>query len=204
MAHYKALVRIGMDSGIPEDAVVNTFHADCLVLPNGYEDFVDALEGMYQILDSSLSSRVDPSAVTCKVYKMSDPEPRAPVYEKTFTGLTTGTTAEIPEVALCLSFQGARESGESQARRRGRVYIGPLGQAHISSTDPGVYSGLISNLASAGQFLLDASELSTEWTWCVYSVRDNALVPVTNGWVDNAWDIQRRRGTAPTSRTTFS
>jgi hypothetical protein len=42
------------------------------------------------------------------------------------------------------------------------------------------------------------------WTWIVVSeVAGLNDVIVTNGWVDNAFDIQRRRGVTPTSRSTF-
>jgi hypothetical protein len=32
---------------------------------------------------------------------------------------------------------------------------------------------------------------------------DNGYYPVTAGWVDNAFDTQRRRGKDPTARTLF-
>jgi len=39
--------------------------------------------------------------------------------------------------------------------------------------------------------------------WIVYSTVDQAGHEVIGGWVDNAWDIQRRRGELSTSRLTF-
>jgi hypothetical protein len=43
-----------------------------------------------------------------------------------------------------------------------------------------------------------------DWTWCLYSRKLDLMPEIVGGWVDNAWDIQRRRGYAATSRTTFS
>lgn len=204
MSHYKVQVTIPMDSGVPEDASVNTWHCDALNLPAGYEDFVDDLEAFYQAIDVLLSTKVDAAGIHAKVYRMSDPTPRAPVYEKTFTGITTGTEAWPPELALCMSFQGARTSGIPQARRRGRVYIGPCSTLQASTTDPRISSGSVTALKNAGQALLLASQASIEYDWCVYSPSDDALVVVDNGWVDNAADVQRRRGLTADSRTVFN
>jgi hypothetical protein len=49
-----------------------------------------------------------------------------------------------------------------------------------------------------------AAIASASWDWVVYSPTDDAYHEVANGWVDNAWDTQRRRGYKPTSRTTFT
>ena len=203
MTHFKVLVRGGMDSSIPQDAFVNTWHCDALNLPAGYEDFVDDLEIFYRTVDASMSSLINPAAITATVYNMTDPTPRAPVYSKTFTSITTSTTTLPPEVALCLSFQGERVSGQSQARRRGRVYIGPLGQIQGSTTTELVSSSAVAAVVGAAQVLLAASQASPEYDWCVYSTVDQTLVEVDNGWVDNAFDIQRRRGTLPASRSTW-
>jgi hypothetical protein len=40
--------------------------------------------------------------------------------------------------------------------------------------------------------------------WCVWSVADQIAVPVANGWIDNAFDVQRRRGVDYTSRTLWA
>jgi hypothetical protein len=37
--------------------------------------------------------------------------------------------------------------------------------------------------------------------WVVYSRVTDTARKVTNWWVDDAWDIQRRRGLRPTTRT---
>jgi hypothetical protein len=51
--------------------------------------------------------------------------------------------------------------------------------------------------------LLDASQAATAWKWAVYSTVNATGVEVTNGWVENAWDTQRRRGRIATVRTVF-
>jgi len=134
---------------------------------------------------------------------MDDDTPRAPIYDDTFDLGSNPTGDSLPpEIALCVSFQGARVSGTSQARRRGRVYLGPVREDDNSSVGvPG--SSVINDATAFGNFLLGASIADADYTWSVYSTVDNALVTVTNGWVDNAWDVQRRRGLSPTTRVTF-
>lgn len=204
VAHYKVQVRLQKSSGVPEDAAINVWHCDALSLPNGYEDFVDDLITFYNAIDNTvLSSNFATTGHTLTVYKMSDPTPRAPVVTTPMT-LALASTAMIPEAAICVSFQGERESGVSQARRRGRVYIGPLANVTSASNDPTVASATITTLANAATALVVASNTSVTYDWCVYSTVDQELVPVTNGWVDNAFDIQRRRGFTASSRTVWS
>jgi hypothetical protein len=39
--------------------------------------------------------------------------------------------------------------------------------------------------------------------WAIYSPTANLHKTITDIWVDDAWDTQRRRGLAPTTRDTF-
>jgi len=61
----------------------------------------------------------------------------------------------------------------------------------------------VDKLRGAATYLKGASDAAADWTWVVYSTVDNAMYPVDNGWVDNSWDTQRRRGVKPTARYTF-
>lgn len=204
MSHYKVMVRFGMDSAIPQDASVNTWHINTVSAPAGYEDFIEDLQTFYQAVDTWMSSALDPSKATYKVYDMLDDEPRAPVLEGAFTGLSFGAQAFPPELAICVSFQGTRLSGQPQARRRGRVYIGPISSVWASSSSPVIATEVVEDFASAAQSLAVAAEASTTYAWCVYSKADEDLVPVTNGWVDNAFDIQRRRGLTASVREAWT
>lgn len=202
MPLYRTQVALQMDSGVPEDRAVNTWWciADDLT---ALGLFVTQLGTFYQAIDNYLSSAVNTTGHVIKSYDMADPEPRAPVLVVTGTTLTTGTTAMPAEVATCMSFQAVQQSGQSQARRRGRVYIGPLAQntLHSSGTPEGAWT---SALVAAGQALLDASDAAATWSWAVYSRVDQTAISVSNGWVDNAFDTQRRRGPVASARAIFS
>lgn len=194
---------MNMTSGIAKDASVNVFHV--LVTPptapssstigNSWQTFMRALAGLFP-------STVATSGHTFKIYDLEDLEPRAPIYESTwsFAGALSGASAP-PELCITTSFQGERESGLLQRRRRGRMYLGPIDSAvvdvgRISPTDQGTIVTATKNLA-------DAINAITDHQFCVYSRADDAFVPVDNGWVDNAVDVQRRRGLAATARVTW-
>jgi len=129
--------------------------------------------------------------------------PNYPFDEDVFNFAAAPNGSQLPsELALCMSFQADRVAGFPQARRRGRVYIGPLGITTNTSGRP--TSAVISRLATAGATLKsNVAALGADYAWAVWSVADQASVKVKDGWVDNAFDVQRRRGLAYSSRTTF-
>ena len=152
------------------------------------------------------SDNAQPNAVTIKWYDLSDPTPRVPFAQSLGTvGFGNGTSPSLPpECAICLSFQGAPVSGVSQARRRGRIFFGPLATNAIGSNGR-VSSSALSSFATAATTLLSDSGASG-WQWCVVSRASGSPVAVfvTDGWIDDAIDIQHRRGHTPSSRTLFS
>ena len=200
-----------------EDVVTNVFHFH-RDPPIGIPDFanlLDIVEDFYSaiptgdtgavagLLGSSLSGDF-----TFDVYSLDDPTPRVPVASR--TGTISNATSALPrEVALALSFQGATVAGEPQARRRGRVYIGPLSAAvTVIDTATGVpAAAALTRIQRAGRDMLAAANASIDWTWGVESPTLRALAtgpesftPIQNGWVDNAFDTQRRRGERATAR----
>jgi hypothetical protein len=119
-----------------------------------------------------------------------------------FSG-AVGGTALPDELAVCLSFQGVKGAGFPQARRRGRTYLGPLNTTAATSNRPA--TALLSNMASQAINIKAAvNALAGNNDWCVWSVADQIAVPVANGWIDNAFDVQRRRGVDYTSRTLWA
>lgn len=207
-------------SGLSEDRIVNTFYFD-----NGDEieahrsAAVGALTNFYtatQLAGASVSRYLSPwiqRSAEIRSYDMDELPQRSPVVHPITLEAAGDPTTHIPEeCAVVLTFRAAPPR---TPRRRGRVYIGPLSdfavnvgtttsQVTVDDVMQGVLCDAASALAGAGV------------GWAIRSAgarvpRLNtdaplgALLPteyygVTNGFVDNAMDTQRRRGPDPTSR----
>lgn len=207
MARYRTQVALQMTSALPTDTVTNTWHWQCLGPDplTGLNGAIVSLMGFYAAIQDLYSSDVDGAAVLMTTYDLADPEPRVPVRIDPFA-FTPGTGKTLAsELALCLSFNAVYTSGEPRARRRGRVYIGPLDESVSDAQGRRPSPTACTLLADAGEALLtDSDAAAGDWQWCVYSVSDDAMYPVTAGWVDNAYDVQRRRGIDPSARYTFT
>lgn len=183
-----------MDSGVPNDRVVNTWHFladDTTELDTGP---LNALTSFYTSIATYLSAAVQGSASWFRAYDLADPEPRAPVIEDNWNLGSTGATKLPPELAVVLSYEAPQQSGQSQARRRGRIYLGPFYVAANDSSAGVVLQGTVDGIAAAAQTLLDASQAATTWSWQIYSRVNASSIEVMHAWVDNAWDVQRSRG----------
>ena len=202
MALNRALVTLATKDANPANFATNSWYFDDNEDPGTNLPLIAAeLATNYNDMRSHFGNTIATNGHQIEFYKLSDPKPRVPVYVHNwnFTGAThSGSMPQ--EVAMVLSFQADKVSGLPQARRRGRVYFGPLGGAAEASGRPG--TTLLSAVVAFGAALLSESNLA-DWTWVVYSTVNNGGAPVTNGWVDNSFDTQRRRGLEWTARTTF-
>jgi hypothetical protein len=189
-------------SAIPADYATNTWHFDDGGDP--LSDFMDELKVFYNSIRPYYPATVAQNSWEFKVYDLDDPEPRAPVAD-VFWNLTSAPTGyPLPsECAMVLSYQADKVSGLPQARRRGRVYLGPLNTTTLESSTARPAASVVTALAAAGGVLLAASGASGGWKWTTYSTVTGTGFEVLDGWVDNAYDTQRRRGISPTSRTLF-
>jgi hypothetical protein len=207
MTTLRAMIVIPMTSALPADSVVNTFYFTAPAADaTAYAAIDTALTNFYGNLQSFFSSKVNANGTRIKIYDMEDLKPRPPKYDALLgLGATVGTTALPPELAVCLSFQGARVAGIAQARRRGRIYFGPLAQVAVNSDK--VHATFVSSLCTQAGVLLAATSLGDPVQWVVYSQTQpgpNFVANVTDGWVDNALDVQRRRGLKADTRTAWT
>lgn len=202
---------IPAQNNLPEDVVVNTLHFGITTVPppGASLDLVAAAVTTFfaSIYGGRISDAYLPGSAVIRMYDLLDPQPRVPIYEEAADyGAPSASVALPSEVALCLSFHGTFESGEPNARRRNRIYLGPFTEADNDSSTDNISrpsAGLLADIDDAASNLLIASGGSAAWQWDVYSPTEDASHAVVAGWVDNAWDTQRRRGRRPTARTLF-
>lgn len=208
--NYLAQVFIPHDNGIVKDGIVNTFsfigpdipqEPDVSMLKTRLTDFYSKFTAPATVpLTSFLSVNMNPPGAKLKVYRRDDVPPRVPVIDTALPLSASGNGAAPHEVSLVISFRAAAVSGTPQARRRGRIYLGPLADQAIANADGDgrPTASLINAAKTAPKTLALASDAL--WTWVVWSSLAGPATIVA-GWVDNSFDTQRRRGLAPTVRT---
>jgi len=170
--------------------------ADSDAVTAAIKDFYDDINANY------FPTGVAQNGHIVKYYDAEGTAPNYPYLESTFNLASSPTGTPLPsEVALCLSFQGVRIAGIPQARRRGRIYLGPLDITVMNSGRP--TSTAITNALDAAEAFYDAVDvISSAQTWAVWSPTNGSATPVTNAWMDNAFDTQRSRGVEVTTKTT--
>lgn len=206
-------VTIPYYTGLPEDVVTNTWHAQfnspTSPLTSDFANMADNLRVFYEqtyTTPGSMAKYARPALTSLKVYDMDDPKPRAPRYSVPMPISVTSdpTNSNLPsEVAVCLSYRATYQSGVPQASQRGRVFLGAIGSAFLdpglASTFPKITVANQQNVGNRGNQFLQAC-LTDGWTWVVSSRKRDEMFVVTGGWVDDAFDTQRRRGQKPAVR----
>jgi len=204
MADVRAQVILHTGDANPENYISNSWCFNGMDPGTDDAPIVTMLKDFYDdILSSYWSSAIAQNGHEVKLSILPGTPPNYPYFEGTFNLASAPTGVAIPsECAICLSFQATRQAGLPQARRRGRVYLGPWGANANTTGRP--TSALMTAIANAALTLKStASSLSTLDGWAVWSTVDQTAYGVDDGWIDNAWDTQRRRGLAYTSRTLF-
>lgn len=215
MGQILCQVRIPHRSLIGANDVVNTFNFTGI---DNVEDQATVALGLIKVfyndltdlqtsaVKNYLSGELNPAGTRIKIYDASDPEPRVPILDESLgvTGPSPASTTNLPgEVAVGLSYTAAITSGVPAARRRGRIYLGPLNAGAtegVANAPQRPSSVFMLNLSRAAKGLSDGP-IGTRWA--VYSRRDDAFRPIVAGYVDNAFDTQRRRGVDATARIAF-
>jgi|ERR1700760_114935 len=189
MANFRVQVANHTAVSLPKDYAVNTlyFVGDD---PGGpaWTTFLTSLAAAW-VLVTNLANK----NFTIKAYDMADPIPR-PV-KAMVTQAGTDHISGPGEVACCLSYYATR----NLPRRRGRIYMGPIQGAETSTPNP---DGAFINSIIACGVAIDTAASVAGLVWSVRSEKDNAYFPITNLWVDNAWDTIRKRGYDSTARVT--
>jgi hypothetical protein len=212
VAVITAMVILPRDTAIPADAVTNTWHfntndteTDFTVATNiktRLQGFYDTAHGTNAV-SSYLSKALDPANGRLKLYKQSDAPPRVPFSDVSFALVGVGTgDPMVSEAAICMSFHAAYTSGVNRARRRGRIFLGPLAVNTIAflNNEPVVDATCRTDITASAEWLIAQDTAALKWA--VFSQADNTgHAPIVGGWVDNAYDTQRRRGRAATART---
>lgn len=217
--HWRIMTVWQGDSNLPDDRIVNTMHFRNDNVAGTTSQIADGLKGVMDRFwtavapgaTSSVASflnRLGLVSAEYRIYDLGQPEPRAPIVREPAAGLMAQPQAGgiIPrEVCAVISWQTnviAPKSNVPGKRGRGRTYIGPLADSALGDTtttqvvlDP----AFTETLRRAAAALIGESGFSLVVLSTKYAETDE----VTKGFVDNAPDIQRRRGVKATQRLLF-
>jgi hypothetical protein len=204
MPAIRAQVILKTVSNVPADYVTNSFCFDGADTHTSVTALTTALKNFYDQLRPHVGfSSIAQNLHEVKFYDLPGVKPNYPFATTTWNfGTAPVGNPYASECCVCLSFQGQKTPGFPQSRRRGRLYIGPCSDAIALAGRP-VAATVTGVSTQAGLFKTAVSAITGDVKWAVWSVRDQLAVEITDGWVDNAWDIQRRRGILPTARTAF-
>lgn len=190
MAQYRVMIDWSNSASLTsEDNIVNTFYLDTDALP-GADDPQGLCDDALQLFRTYRTMPAGFDTIRCRLYNMSDAEPRQPVASAA-ASFAAGGEAGPREVALCLSYY----ADTNTPRRRGRMYIGPFvsGDMHErpNTTTQNYLQTLASGISGLG---------GVNVQWVQYSPTTGQFHNVTNWWVDNEWDTVRSRGLKGTAR----
>lgn len=204
--HILAMVSFENITLKAEDRQINTWHFELQASPPSAASLAAisaALFTFYGALKGNFPNAIHTGNYTVTYYNMADPKPRSPITSTfhTLTPIGTGF-AMPPEVSICLSYKAIPVSGVKASSRKGRIYLPSfVTLAYVNTGYLGTSTAVA--IAAAANALLTTSTAAADWKWSQYSRVRDALAPVSAGWVDNAPDIQRRRGYKTSTRALF-
>jgi len=192
-AHIEWLI----DDQQPENNIVNVPHFNVgAVIPGDDPSWAELAEEIATKSTEWQKASAVPHKCRVKVYDAEAPKPNYPkhVYE---TNETQRNLVNWPhELALCLSYY----ADHNVQRHRGRLYLCPGLMFNSQGLDTFATTVMMQKMADYAVVLEDIGGINVDW--CVWSRMDKKAYSVTDFWVDNEWDVQRRRGLKPTGRIT--
>lgn len=146
----------------------------------------------------------------------------SPIGQLNFTMGAETATSDVPEeVAVVVSYHAdltdvpVSEPNPTpppltirpQQRRRGRMYIGPCNNVIGSTAGDGFWRptpNVRTDFGISFDRMATSINGSAGLTLGIWSKADAEVWEAVGGWVDDAFDTQRRRGVSATVRTTFT
>lgn len=188
MAAMDFMVIMNHQNNLPKDRYVNTLFFD--TGSGGPGPIMDGIHQAY--VDNILDIHGGQIAsMTIKAYQPGR-NLSGPAEVKEYAYNPTGTSGPA-EVAIVLSYF----AGNNQGRNRGRMYMGPFNGFITEGERPDL--SFRTRILEFGSDILGVGAITTR-NWLQHSRTDGSYKSVTAYYVDDAWDTQRRRGAAPTSR----
>lgn len=190
-----AVARFSRSGG---DVVQNTFvFRRDIATGTGFTEIRNRLDELYmgvpgtglQPVKQFLSNLVTGLTYYMRQTDLARGEAGTEVPSATFTVPNGTNTRMPPELAVCGSY---RAGSPYTKRRRGRIYLGPLsGLAHDTTT--GRITADCRNSLRESMRKLASESAANPMRWVIASRVGNSASLITEGYVDEHFDVQRRR-----------
>lgn len=203
---YFCQVELRSADEVAENSCVNTFTFDGAGTADPMLDGEILANTLFDFYEQMVTADIFPSSVPdgieIAVYSIDPASPvlGSPVYFAFRDDINGSGNALPSECAICLSFASDPVTGVPAARRRGRVFIGPLSSGLLVGSSPArpdlvqlqsVLDGYIDAITAVG---------TDDLTAVVWSRTSGDVFPVARAWIDDEFDTMRSRGTRATTR----
>lgn len=194
---------------LPRDLTTNTLWWETGGVDSETEadEVVARIRAAYAVIGPRLASLVSRATDIARIegWDWGQPSPRVPIWSVNLPLPNRASNhVDLPsEVAVVCSFRTAYVPGVNRARSWGRVFLGPV-CIPTGNAATNVDTALQTLVRQFGETLMTPIDVGADVMWVQRSETSGQIGPVLTGWVDNAWDTQRRRGLSATSRQVFS
>lgn len=199
MAVARFQVSVPFAPDLPENVVVSTFHLNDTI-PNefpGSTDWAALASAAAAAWEDGWIGTAPLQRITVKVFGVTGPPPHDPIATHVRNPAAGIPTPNHPtQLAMCLSYKGGQRPWQ-----RGRIFLAPWQSSVFGSASPGPRP--TTDIRNRALQLADALAAlgGADIDWSVWSRVKSEATAVNQAWVDDSWDIQRRRKQRPTART---
>lgn len=190
MALYRFVPRFQGITMLSEDVYENVLYYDLSSTGGTVGTVADAIIAAFD----TWGGHAGINGAEVRAYAM--PAAGPPDYQEDYAAYVKSDGQAPSEVALCLSYATTNAWEGTTARRRGRIFLGPLKNADVDTPRPSPV--MRSDALALGQALYNVG--GADAMWMLWSPTDGVAAPIEVVSVDDAWDTQRRRGLSPTTR----
>jgi hypothetical protein len=187
---YAFQVSLPVTDLLPRNRCVNRFHMEHVaggVLGADLEDMCEAIAALYQSKYGAANKEIDVRAYD------TDAVPNYPRAQVVVSQGTPWLIHSPREIALCLSYSGPNRGNKNE---RGRMYLMPHLNALQSGIeerpDNGQLNWALDWYREANDSLPDLG--GVDWKFGVHSRTLGNFRQSTQAWVNDDWDVQRKRG----------
>lgn len=191
--HIRAQVACAVGTTLPRDTMqVTPCFRHQAILPTESPDWQNLADDLLEIFTGWAVGAATRQWVV-KLYQIGLPKPNRP---KAIAMANVGLSAEagsFREMAVCLSFT----AGNNLPQNRGRLY---LPRIWLNSGAPGVrpLPAELDRVELLPPLLAGLGGVDVDWG--VWSPTQAAFSRAERWWVDDEYDVQRKRGLRPTTR----